>query len=186
MAPAPEAVPGERRADGLAGRVVLPVALGHRPAHHRRDPGPHPHHPLSLLVPDRQQDRHHVRGVDPAHRPQSKPRHRLVSQARAPQLLGPAAVLPPGRMDRNDLLHGLGEGGDGPAAAGDQPAALAREEVQGALLAGLCEADVGPGAESEVAGCPSMLMGCPQDLAGWPRAVRLTRRDRPPEPRPSP
>ena len=55
-------------------------------------------------------------------------------------------------MDRDDLLDGFGERGDGPPTAGDQLPALARQEVEGALLAGLGEADVGPGAESEVAG----------------------------------
>ena len=55
-------------------------------------------------------------------------------------------------MDRDDLLDGFGEGGDGPPPAGDQFPALARQEVEDALLAGLGEADVGLGAECEVAG----------------------------------
>ena len=49
--PGPDAVLGERRPDGLPGRVVLPVALGDRPAHHRPDPRPHPPRRHPLLVP---------------------------------------------------------------------------------------------------------------------------------------
>ena len=89
-----DAVLGQRRPDGLSGRVVFPVALGHCPPHHRRDPTPHPLRRLPLLVPDREQDSHQVRRVDPVHRPPAEPRHRVVPQARAPQLLGPARRPP--------------------------------------------------------------------------------------------
>lgn len=57
-------------------------------------------------------------------------------------------------MHGDDLLEGLTEGGDGRPVAGDEFPTLAGQEVEGALLAGFGEADVRPGAESEVAGSP--------------------------------
>ena len=39
--PSSPGVPGERRADSVSRRVVLPVAPCDRPTHHRRDPPPH-------------------------------------------------------------------------------------------------------------------------------------------------
>ena len=142
---------GQRRADGLPGRVVLPVTLRHRPTHHRRDPVPNPAGGHPLLVPDGKQHRHHVRRGDAVHRPPSELRNRIVSEGRPPQILLPAAVLPSGPVYRDHLLQRLLEGGDGPLAPGHQFPAPTRREVQGALLAGLCEADVGPRAEPEVA-----------------------------------
>ena len=104
-----DAILGERRADGLAGRVVLPVALRHRPAHHRADPLPNPTRRHPLLVPDREQDPHHVRSSDPVYRPAPELRHPGVPKSRAPVCLGIAErqCLEPLGSDRDPRHQGL-------------------------------------------------------------------------------
>ena len=58
-------------------------------------------------------------------------------------------------MDFDHAVNGLGKGRNGPLAASEhQVAAPPCHPVQNTLLAGLGQAHVGPGAESEVAGSP--------------------------------
>ena len=49
--------------EGLARRVVRPVAHRDRPLRHGADPLPYPPRGLRLVVPDRGQDCEHIKGV---------------------------------------------------------------------------------------------------------------------------
>ena len=71
---------GQGCGDGVAGRIVLPVALGHRPLHHRPDSLPDPPSRLSLLGPDRHQRRQHVRRGDLAHQLAPQLRQGVLTQ----------------------------------------------------------------------------------------------------------
>ena len=82
----------------------------------------------------------------------------------------------PRRVERDDRRDSFSEGGNALPPAGDQLAALARQEVEDALLAGLSEVDLGPGAESEVAGASVHA----DALSSWSASAREreTRPDR--------
>ena len=183
----PVAVLGQRRPDGVSGRVVLPVALGHRPPHHRPDPLANPTRRHPLLVPDGKQHRHHVRRVDPVHRPPAELRQRVVPEACPPELLLPAAVLPAGPVQprspsrRPPRRWGLSR---------FRPVTSSPRRRAARFRAHFSRASArltwGQDPSPRLRWRPSTLMRCAQDLATCPRVVCLTRSERPPEPRPSP
>ena len=72
--------------EGVARRVVRPIAHRDRPLHHGTDPLPHPPRGLRLVVPDRRQDRQRVsRGhVGHGHRPDARERKRRADCAARP------------------------------------------------------------------------------------------------------
>ena len=53
-------LPSEGLPEGVARRVVRPVAHCDRPLHHGADPLPYPPRGLRLVVPDRGQDCQHI------------------------------------------------------------------------------------------------------------------------------
>ena len=101
---------GQRGGDGVAGRIVLAVALGDRPLHDRADALPDSPRRLPLRRPDRQQYLHDVGGAYAVDALAANLRHGVVPQAGSPLGGRFATVLPALRVDPDDLLDRLLEG----------------------------------------------------------------------------
>ena len=153
LMPGPDAGPGKRCADGVSGRVVLPIALRDRPAHHGQDALPHPAGslPLSAQMGRRTAIASAVAVRLTGHFSASP--HCVVAEARPPSLLLPAAVRPTRHLDGDHRVDGHPEGRNHSLPAGQgQIAPAPGHRVHDAFPVGLSQADMRPGSESKVAG----------------------------------
>ena len=143
---------GQCGGDGVAGGVVVPMALRHGPLHHRPDTLAHPAHGLGLGVPVRDEHRHHVRGGDFVDALATQPRHGVVPEARSPLRLALSAVLPALAVDADHDLGRLGEGWHvGPAPQRDRVTAGSGSlAILEGGLPGFGQGDVGEAAEADI------------------------------------
>ena len=116
-------LPPERLPEGIARRVVRPVAHGDRPLHHGTDPLPHPPCGLGLVVPDRGEDGQHVgrghRGH--GHRPDARERIGAQTARPVPRVLG---IAPAGALLLQHRGGGLLDRGRRPGRGASRPAGL--------------------------------------------------------------
>ncbi len=129
-------LPPERLPEGIARRVVRPVAHGDRPLHHGTDPLAHPLCGLGFLVPDRSEDGQHVRRGHRGHghRPDARKRIGAQTARPVPRVLG---IAPAGALLRQHCGGGLLDRGHALAVAllGQRvPARRARWRLANATL----------------------------------------------------
>ena len=97
-------VPGKHGANGVAGRVVLSVALGHSPFHDRRQALTHATGGFRLVVPDGRKHVQHIGGVDIRHRAFAQTGIDIGAQGRLP--LCAVLCIAPGRAMQVDDRRG--------------------------------------------------------------------------------
>ena len=95
--------------EGIARRVVRPVAHGDCPLHHGTDPLTYPPRSLGLVVPDRSEDRQCVgRGhLGHGHRPDARETYRRADCAARPALTSLQTEEPSSVPIRHDKVWGL-------------------------------------------------------------------------------
>ena len=118
----------QRRQHGRARRIVLPVALGYRPLHHRADPLAHPRGGLPLGRPDGQHRRQHVGRRDLVDAHGAERGERVAGERLLPLPPRLPRVLPAARLDVDHRGRGRGEVRDvAPRPESQRIAALPRE-----------------------------------------------------------
>ena len=145
--------PRQRRHHGVAGGVVVAVALRDRPLHHRRDAlADLPGH-ARRRRPDRRQHGHDVGGGDGVDALAPDAGEGVTAQRGAPPPGEPRSALPAGLADGDHGLEGVGEcrGAAGAVARGvGVAAAPGYPAVRKCDLTGLLQRDVCEAAEAEL------------------------------------
>ena len=109
-------VSGQRLRQGVARGIVLSIALGDGPLHHRADALAHAACGFGLVMPDRGEYRQHVGRGHLGHGERAKMRMCVLLQRSSP-LRGVLGVAPAGAVQRQDLRGSLFEGRHAPCVA---------------------------------------------------------------------
>ena len=101
-------LPPEGLPEGIARRVIRPVAHGDRPFHHGGDPLPYPPRGLGLVVPDRSEDGQDVGRGHLGHGQRPDARERIGAQTARPGVPVPRSTLKNPVVFRSDRTRFVG------------------------------------------------------------------------------